>query len=166
MSRIAPTQTWRTFLRNQAFGIGTIGLGEAGRLSDKLLALVRGWIEPVVRCVTKVREGFRRGLIESSLTSHRLRPYRSSTRTALRDLGVVACRSLDCSPFSAAAIIGLWPVDDFHRIARVHHRHASCRHSWTLHHQPLSRACKRPTIPTTRLYCTSTTNNPRSMPLP
>jgi len=33
-----PTQPWRTFLRNQAFEIGTIGLGEAGRLSDKLLA--------------------------------------------------------------------------------------------------------------------------------
>ena len=32
-----PTQTWRTFLRNQAFAIGTIGLGEAGRLSDELL---------------------------------------------------------------------------------------------------------------------------------
>jgi hypothetical protein len=36
-----PTQTWCTFLRNQAFGIGTIGLSEAGRLSHKLLALVR-----------------------------------------------------------------------------------------------------------------------------
>jgi hypothetical protein len=43
-----PTQTWRTFLRNQAFAIGTIGLGEAGRLSDELLALVRRWIELVV----------------------------------------------------------------------------------------------------------------------
>jgi hypothetical protein len=50
-----PTQTWPTFLRNQAFAIGTIGLGEAGRLSDELLALVRGWIELVARCVTKVR---------------------------------------------------------------------------------------------------------------
>jgi hypothetical protein len=29
----------RTFLRNQAIAIGTIGLGEAGRLSDELLAL-------------------------------------------------------------------------------------------------------------------------------
>ena len=44
-----PTQTWRTFLRNQAFAIGTIGLGEAGRLSDELLALVSGWIE-LVEC--------------------------------------------------------------------------------------------------------------------
>jgi hypothetical protein len=78
-----PTQTWRTFLRNQAFGIGTLGLGEAGRLSDKLLALVRGWIARVVRCVTKVRDGFRCRLILQSL--RRLRPYRSSNRTARRD---------------------------------------------------------------------------------
>jgi hypothetical protein len=42
-----PTQTWRTFVRNQAFGIVTIGLGEAGRPSDELLALVRRWIELV-----------------------------------------------------------------------------------------------------------------------
>src|SRR6516162_261400 len=75
------TQTWRTFLRNQAFGIGTIGL----RLSDKLLALVRGWIARVVRCVTKMWDGFRCGLIKPSLTLHRLRPYRSSNRTAPRD---------------------------------------------------------------------------------
>jgi hypothetical protein len=80
-----PTQTWRTFLRNQAFGIGTIGLAEAGRLSDKLLALVRGWIARVVWRVTKVRDGFRCGLIEPSLTLHRLLPYRSSNRTAWRD---------------------------------------------------------------------------------
>jgi hypothetical protein len=80
-----PTQTWRTFLRNQAFGIGTIGLGEAGRLSDKLLALVRGWIAGVVRRVTKVRDGFCCGLIEPSLTLHRLQPYRSSNRTARCD---------------------------------------------------------------------------------
>src|SRR5215472_10218890 len=61
-------------LRNQAFGIGTIRLGEAGRLSDKLLALVRGWIARVVRCVTMARDGFRCRLIEPS-TLHRLRPY-------------------------------------------------------------------------------------------
>jgi hypothetical protein len=79
-----PTQTWRTFLRNQEFGIGTIGLGEAGQLSDKLLALIHGWIARVVRRVTKVRDGFRCGLIEPSLTSHRLRPCRSSNRAAAR----------------------------------------------------------------------------------
>ena len=80
-----PTQTWRTFLRNQAFGIGTIGLGQAGRLSDNLLALLRGWIARVVRCLAKVRDGLRCGLIEPLLTLHRLRPYRSSNRAARRD---------------------------------------------------------------------------------
>jgi hypothetical protein len=80
-----PTQTWRTFLRNQAFAIGTIGLGEAGRLSDELLALVRGWIELVVRCVTKVRNGIPCGFIERSSTLHPVPPYRSSNLTDWRD---------------------------------------------------------------------------------
>jgi hypothetical protein len=53
--------------------------------ADNLLALVRGWIARVVRCVTKVRDGFRCGLIEPLLTLQRLRPYRSSNRTARRD---------------------------------------------------------------------------------
>jgi hypothetical protein len=79
-----PTQTRRTFLRNQAFGIVTIGLGEASRRSAELLALVRGWIARVIRCVTKVRDGIPCRLIEPSSTLHRLRPYRSSNRTDRR----------------------------------------------------------------------------------
>jgi phospho-acceptor domain-containing protein len=70
-----PTQSWRTFLRNQALGFGMIGLGDAGRISDRLLTLVRGG-----------------------------------------------------APLKAATI-GLWPVDDFHRISQGHHRDCSCRHS-------------------------------------
>src|SRR5262249_54867836 len=66
--------------------IGAISLGEAGRISDQLLDLVRSWIAGVVGGVTKVRDSFRRGLIEPSLTLHRLRPYQSfSNRTAQRD---------------------------------------------------------------------------------
>jgi hypothetical protein len=57
-------------------------------------------------------------------------------------------------PLQAAATIGLLPVDDFHRIARGHHRHASCRHSRILHDQPLSRPRKRSTIFRTRLFYT------------
>ena len=135
-----PTQTWCTFLRNQAFGIGTIGLGEPGRLSDKLLALVRGWIARVVRCLTMVRDGFRCRLIEPSLTLHRLRPYRSSDRTARRDprSGYMPV------PRPPTTLGGgdnwTMAVDDFHRIARGHHRHASCRLSRILHDQPLTRA--------------------------
>src|SRR5215470_16943980 len=56
-----PSQSWRTFLRNQALGIGTISLGEAGRISDQLLAFVRwsqhDWIERIVRCAAKVWDG-------------------------------------------------------------------------------------------------------------
>jgi hypothetical protein len=154
-----PTQTWRTFLRNQALGIGTIGLGEAGRLSDKLLALARGWIARVVRRVTKARDGFRCGLIEPSLTLHRLRPYRSSNRTARRDP-----RS-GCMPVPRAAhhsrprrqldygrsttfTVSLEGITDA-QAAAIHEFCTTNRY----------RARKRPAIPSTRLYRTSATNN-------
>src|SRR5215469_13099524 len=71
-----PTQRWRTFLRNQAFAIGAIGFGEAGRLSDVL----RGWFMRVVRCATKVRDGMPCRPIEPSSTLHPLWPCRSSNR--------------------------------------------------------------------------------------
>jgi hypothetical protein len=67
------------------FAIGTIGLGEAGRLSDELLALVRRWIELVVRCVTKVRDGIPCRFIEPSSTLQPLPPYRFSKVTDWRD---------------------------------------------------------------------------------
>jgi hypothetical protein len=72
-------------LRNQAFAIGTIGLGEAGRLSDELRALVRGWIARVVRCVTKGPDCIPCGFIERSSTLHPVPPYRSSNLTDWRD---------------------------------------------------------------------------------
>ena len=77
-----PTQSWRTFLRNQALGIGTIGLGDAGRISDRLLTLVRGWIERVVGCATtKVRDGISCRLTEPPWTLQPLRSSRSSNGT-------------------------------------------------------------------------------------
>ena len=75
-----PTQRWRTFLRNQAFAIGAIGFGEAGRLSD----VVGGWIMRVVRCATKVRDGIPCRPIEPSSTLHPLWPCRSSNRADRR----------------------------------------------------------------------------------
>jgi hypothetical protein len=64
-----PTQSWRTFLRNQALGIGMIGLGNAGRISDQLHTLVRGWIERVIGCATtKVRDGISCRLTEPPWT--------------------------------------------------------------------------------------------------
>jgi hypothetical protein len=77
-----PTQTWRTFLRNQAFGIVKIGLDEAIRVSDE--SLVRGWIARVVRRVTKARDGIPCRRSKPSSTLHRLRPYCSSNRTDRR----------------------------------------------------------------------------------
>ena len=56
-----------------------------GRLSDEPLALVRGWIELVVRCVTTVRDGSPCGFIERSSTSHPVPPYRSSNLTDWRE---------------------------------------------------------------------------------
>jgi hypothetical protein len=63
-----PTQASRTFLRNRKIAIGTIGLGAVGRLSDELLALVRGWIARVVRCATKGQDGIPCRLVEPSST--------------------------------------------------------------------------------------------------
>jgi hypothetical protein len=80
-----PTQRWRTFLRNQAFAVGTISLGEAGRPSHELLALVGGWIARLVRRVTKVRDSIPGRLIELSSALHPLRAYRSSNCADWRD---------------------------------------------------------------------------------
>jgi hypothetical protein len=80
-----PSQSWRTFLRNQPLGIGMIGLGDAGRISDQLLTLVRGWIERVVGCATtKVRDGISCRLTEPSWSLQPLRPSRSSNGTDRR----------------------------------------------------------------------------------
>jgi hypothetical protein len=153
-----PIQTWRTFLRNQAFGIGTIGLGEAGQLSDKPLALVRGGIARVVRGVTKVRDGFRCGLIEPSLTLHRSRPYRSSNRTARRDPRS-GCMQVPRSPTTLGRVDN-WTVAA-RRLAPYRSRASPTRKlpAFTNFARPTAIARKRPAIPTTRLYCTSATNN-------
>jgi hypothetical protein len=66
---------------NQTFGIITISLGEANRLSAKLLALVRRWIAP--SCPVR-HQIARYRLIELSSTLHRLQPYRSWNRTDRR----------------------------------------------------------------------------------
>ena len=115
-----PTQTWRTFLRNQAFAIGTTGLGEAGRLSD----VVRGWIMRVGRCATKVRDG-----IPCGLSSHR-RPCTRCGHIALLMVQIgtspkgVACPAPPRST-PQSGTHWTWPVDDSHRIAQGHHRGAS-----------------------------------------
>ena len=128
-----PTQSWRTFLRNQALGFGMIGLGDAGRISGRLLTLVRGWIERVVGCATtKVRDGISCRLTEPPWTLQPLRSSRSSNgtdRCAIHG---------DCTPVRPRRIaqggdLGLWSVGDLHRIAQGHHRDCSCQHSRSLH---------------------------------
>src|SRR5215475_5516059 len=159
MSRIAPTQTWRTFLRNQAFGIGTIGLGEAGRLSDNLLALVRGWIARVVRSVTKVRDGYRCELIEPLLTLHRLRPYRSSNRTARRDPRS-GCMPVPRLPTTLSRGDN-WTMAD-RRLSPLSLEGITDTPAAGIHEFAPPTAIVRasgPTIPTTRSY-RSATNNP------
>jgi hypothetical protein len=87
-----PTQTWHTLLRNQAFAIGTTGLGEAGRLSDAPLALVRAWIARVVGCVSP-----RCGMASlAGLSSHRTDCRHIALPIVLigAPFMVVACRSL------------------------------------------------------------------------
>jgi hypothetical protein len=153
-----PTQTWRTFLRNQAIGIGTIGLGEAGRVSDEFLELVHAWIERAVRCVTNVRDGISSRLMGPSSTLHRLRPYRSSNRT---DRRAVHGRCMWVRPWPTT-LIG-WTVAD--RRLSPYRSRASPR--WklpafsTFARPSLSRArVKRTTIPTRRLYSADAANNP------
>src|SRR5262249_49139796 len=79
-----PSQSWRSFLRNQALGIGTISLGEAGRISDRFLTLARRWIERVVRCAPKVRDGIFCSLIKPPWTWHPLWASRSSNHADWR----------------------------------------------------------------------------------
>jgi hypothetical protein len=80
-----PRLRWRTFLRNQALGLGTIDFrNTASRISDQLLNLVRGWFERVARRSTKLRDGISGGLLESSWTSHLLWPSGTSNRTDQR----------------------------------------------------------------------------------
>jgi hypothetical protein len=51
-----PSPSWRTFLRNQAVGVGRGGFGETGQLPDQLPSLASGWIERIVWYASKVRD--------------------------------------------------------------------------------------------------------------
>jgi hypothetical protein len=146
-----PTQTWRTFLRNQAFAIGTTGLGEAGRLSDALLALVRSRIARVVGCVTKVQDSIPCRLIEPS---HRLPPYRSSYRT---DRRAVHGRCVPIPPWPTTLGAGNWGMAA--RRLSPYRSRASPRRKLTAFTN-----FARPSLSRKRAkrsgYCTSAMNNP------
>jgi hypothetical protein len=74
-----PRLRWRTFLHNQALGLGTIDFRNAGRISDQLVTLVRGWFERIARCCAKVRDSIFGGLIEPPWILHLWWPTRTST---------------------------------------------------------------------------------------
>jgi hypothetical protein len=90
------------------------------RLSDPLLALVRGWIAPPDLSLVSPRYGM---ASLAGLSSH----HRPCTRCGRTALPIVLIGAIH--PPLWAATIGLWPVDDFQRIARGRHRDGSCRHS-------------------------------------
>jgi len=77
-----PFQTWRTFLQNQALGIGMIGFPEATRTSHQLLTRARRRIERVVRCAAEFRQALSCWPIKPSPTLH---PLRSSDACDLAD---------------------------------------------------------------------------------
>jgi hypothetical protein len=82
-----PSQSWCTFLRNQALGIGTIGLGEPDRIPNHLLTLVRGWTERSVRCATKLRDLISNKPVSPALPSLR----RSGSFNDLIDVPSIIC---------------------------------------------------------------------------
>ena len=110
------------------------------------------------RCATKVRDGFRRGLIEPLLTLHGLRPYRSANRTARRDPRS-GCMPVPRPPTTLRR--GNWTMAD--RRPSPYRSRASPTPKLpafaNLHHQPLWRAQAGP-HPTTRSHW-SAKNNPR-----
>jgi len=152
-----PTQRWRTFLRNQAFAIGAIGLGEAGSLSD---VSVDGSCELAgapPRCGMASLAG---------LSSHR-RVCTGCGHIALPIVQIgaspkgVACPAPPRST-PQSGIRWTWPVDDFHRIAQGHHRDASCpAFANCTRLSATARRAERTTILLRRLHWASATNNPK-----
>jgi transposase len=79
-----PSQNWRTFLRNQAAGLGMIGFAEAGQRSEKPLTLVRGWIERIARFATRMEDHLSCAPLKPSRTLPALRSSRISNRADRR----------------------------------------------------------------------------------
>jgi hypothetical protein len=93
------------------------------------------------------------------LKPHRLRPYRSSNRTARRDPRS-GCMPVPRPPNSLGRGDN-WTTPD-RRLSPYRSRASPTRKlpAFTDFARPTARARKRLTIPTARLYCTSATNNP------
>src|SRR5262245_7587947 len=107
----SPSQSWRSFLRNQALGFGTIGPGEAGRISDQVLSSAGG-----SSGLSRAPPRFGMASLAGRL-SHRGLPVALMGAPFV----VVADRSVRGASLLQAATVGLLPADGFLRIAPGHH---------------------------------------------
>jgi hypothetical protein len=102
-----PSQGWRSFLRNQATGVGIVSFGEAGELSDQLRSFVSGWIERTVRYATKLLDDLRSALTAPLGT---LQP--DSSRSANRNRRANAGVCIPISPLPAPSHVAHWMMTD------------------------------------------------------
>jgi len=102
-----PSPGWRTFLRNQADGVGIISFGEVGGLPDQLRSLVSGWIERIVRYVTKVWDG-----LSSALTAPQGTLQPCSSHSANRNRHAIADTCIPVNPRSAPSRDAHWMMTD------------------------------------------------------
>jgi len=109
-------------------------------------------------------DGFRCGLIEPSLTLHRLRPYRSSNRTARRDPRS-GCMPIPRPPTTLGRSDN-WTMAD-RRLSPYRSRASPIPKLPAFTNCTINRyrARKRPAVPTTRLHCTSAANDPLKKPM-
>lgn len=102
-----PSQSWRTFLRNQAVGVGIISFGEAGGLPDQLPSLISGWIERIVRYATKVRDD-----LVSALTAPLGTLQPGSSRSANCNRRAIAGACIPIYPWSTPSRRAHWMMTD------------------------------------------------------
>jgi hypothetical protein len=117
-----PSQGWRSFLRNQATGVGIISFGEAGELSDQLRSFVSGWIERIVRYATKLRDGH-----SSALTAPQGTLQPCSSHSANRNRHAIADTCIPINPRSAPSRGAHWMMTD--RRSSPYRSRASPRHA-------------------------------------
>jgi hypothetical protein len=131
-----PSQSWRSFLRNQAAGVGIISFGEVGGRPDQLRCLVSGWIERIVRYVTKVWDG-----LSSALTAPQGTLQPCSSHSANRNRHAIADTCIPIKPRSAPSRGAHWMMTD--RRPSPYRSRASPRRELR-HTRPLARSSSRP----------------------
>jgi hypothetical protein len=132
-----PSQSWRTFLRNQATGVGIISFAEAGGLADQLRSLVSGGIERIVRYASKLQDDLR-----SAVTAPLGTSQPDSSRSANRRANAGAC--IPISPLPAPSRVAHWMMTDRRPspYAQGHRHDKSCDiPDRRRDHQAVHRAC-------------------------